>query len=435
MLNFVNTQSGGFLINGGDTRAYPVLVHNESETWSDDRMEKKIQKRMAQLRVLVVYPHDPFELKSGIHQRYLGLLRYLKDRNFSVDLLGLKHFESKWDHGSCPPDQELVDHLFLYDHRRGLLNDPAEMKRSFPDLVRKYFGRYIRSNHLHDFAFKGLKKYFGSLLKEVDYQFIVISYVYWANLVKKNVPDGIVKVLTLEDFLTLTQFDAQHRKISTGNYLAEEIERVNLFDKVICVSAEEMQFFSRFARSPKYYYIPVFMEPHFSESQVPEYDMVFIGSANYSNKRGMEWFFREVYPLLDPSLRLLFVGSITGGIPKQPNVTCINYAEDLSNVYSNARISINPLLDGTGMKVKVVEALSYGVPVVSTTRGLTGMPPEVMEKLLVADQAKDFAEVIHKLISDNPLYQQQLEISKELFSKYFDIKIIYKELDKVFNVP
>ncbi|HNS17406.1 MAG TPA: glycosyltransferase [Bacteroidales bacterium] len=386
-------------------------------------------------KILLVFPHNPFELRSGIHKRYFELIKYLKERDFSVDLLGLKNFESKWDPASYPPDYNLIDHLFLYDHRKGLLKDPVEAQRSFPDFFRKYFSVYTRSNHLHDFAFRSLRKYFDSLMKKGEYHFIVISYVYWANLVRTNVPEGIVKVLTLEDFLTLTQFDALHGKINTGNYLAEETERVNLFDKVICVSAEEMQFFSRFARNPEYYHIPVFMEPHFSASQDPEYDMVFIGSANYSNKRGMEWFFRDVYPLLDPSLRLLIVGSITESIPQQPNVTCIRYAENLSSVHSRSRISINPLLDGTGMKVKVVEALSFGIPVVSTARGLTGMPYEVREKLLVADQAKNFAEVIHKLISDNTSYQQQIKISKELFNKYFDKKIIYKELDKIFLHP
>ncbi len=388
---------------------------------------------MPRRKVLLVFPHNPFELKSGIHKRYFELITYLKERGFAIDLLGLKNFESKWDADSWPLDNKLIDHLFLYDHRAGLLNDPVEARRSIPDFLRKYFRMYIRSSHLHDFAFKGLRKYVHSLVEKADYKIIVISYVYWANLVRENMPDSILKVLTLEDFLTLTQFDAQHRKIHIGNYLAEEIERVDLFDRVICVSAEEMQFFSRFARQPAYYHVPVFMEDHFLDARIPEFDLVFIGSNNYSNKRGMEWFFREVYPLLDSSLRLLIVGSVTGSVPRKPNVTCIPHAEDPGSVYSRARISINPLLDGTGMKVKVVEALSYGIPVVSTTRGLTGMPHEILEKAMVADVPEDFAASIHRMVHDELLYQQQIDISKKLFNKYFDKKIIYKELDKVFK--
>ena len=64
----------------------------------------------------------------------------------------------------------------------------------------------------------------------------------WANLIK-NIDRSITTFMTIEDFMSLNYFDKSNGKINIGNYLGEEIKRTNYFDKVICISKEEMAFF------------------------------------------------------------------------------------------------------------------------------------------------------------------------------------------------
>jgi glycosyltransferase involved in cell wall biosynthesis len=84
------------------------------------------------------------------------------------------------------------------------------------------------------------------------------------------------------------------------------------------------------------------------------------------------------------------------------------------------------------MKVKVVESLSYGVPVVSTLRGLTGIPRHLLERFLVAASADEFAAYIHKLVKDQEFYKEQVMKSQGIFRDIFSKDKVYKELDKIF---
>src|SRR3546814_16145067 len=68
----------------------------------------------------------------------------------------------------------------------------------------------------------------------------------------------------------------------------------------------------------------------------------------------------------DLQIRLGVIGKISGHIGTYRNVTKISFAEDLGEFYRQSAIAMCPMLGGTGVKVKVVEALSYGLPVECT---------------------------------------------------------------------
>src|SRR3546814_6858906 len=78
-----------------------------------------------------------------------------------------------------------------------------------------------------------------------------------------------------------------------------------------------------------------------------------------------------------------------------------------------------PMLGGTGVKVKVVEALSYGLPVVCTRRGVDGLPNKSRNGCLVSDEASQFARNIISLLQDQTLYSEQSRLAAELFSSHF----------------
>ena len=382
--------------------------------------------------ILIVFPHNFFERKSGVNKRYFELVCYLKEKGFSIDLLGLKHFESKWKTFARDNSNNLINQLFLYNFRIGYNKQRLISLLSTLNFFQKRKNS-VSKNQLPDYAFPGMFSFFNKIVSNKKYDYIIIGYVYWAKLLSDAILPDSVTVLTIEDFISPKLNETNDSSFDFTLSAKEEVKRVNLFDKVICLSFEELQFFSARAQHPEYYYIPVFLKnPHWV-SRRKEYDILFIGFDNADNKEGIEWFFKQVYPLLNKELRIILTGKIAGFAPDLPDVIKIDYAEDLSEIYARSKISINPLQKGTGMKVKVIESLAYGIPIVNTSKGLCGIPPDILNQFITADDPQNFADEIHRLINDDEWYKEKCSDAKQLFAENFEYDSVKKELDKLFS--
>jgi glycosyltransferase involved in cell wall biosynthesis len=105
----------------------------------------------------------------------------------------------------------------------------------------------------------------------------------------------------------------------------------------------------------------------------------------------------------------------------------------LEPYYGNSKIAICPMLSGTGVKIKVVEALSFGLPVVCNFRGTDGLPNKTNNGCLVTDDPLEFAQNIKTLLSDESLYRQQNNYAKEVFNNNFKTDVVFGLLDEVFE--
>ena len=369
--------------------------------------------------VLLVFPHNFFERKNGVQKRYFEFTSWLKGKGFSIDLLGLQNFESSWRNFDAENSNNLINQLMLYNFRIGWIKQQIWY---FLSKLKFLAGRQKGQTkiNLPDLAFPGMIAFFNKLIDAKKYDFVIIGYVQWANLI--NGIDSLhgKTILTMEDCLSKNISENHAGRVSLDALLAEETERINLFDKVICISWEEMNYFSQHTTNPLFHYVPVFI--------------LFVGSENPSNQSGMKWFFNAVYPLLNKDLKILCVGTITDFVPEHKNVVKIKFVANMEEVYRKSALTFNPLQDGTGMKVKVIESLAYGIPVVSTTIGLSGIKPEVKELFITADEPLAFAQAIHGLLRDKTLYLEYSKVLRKVFKENFTTEVVVKELDRVFAI-
>lgn len=384
--------------------------------------------------ILLVFPHNFCECRNGVQKRIAELVQYLNRRRFTVDLLALKNFQSRWNVSVQTKRLPGIRNLYFYDHSKGLkIKFIHNLLRFRFKANKNLLGQEI--SHLPNYAFTGLRKLFNRIIRRNDYDFILISYVQWASLIKGNETLPGKTILTMEDCLSWNLAGNHPDKVPLNQLLSEESELVNLFDQVVCLSWEEMEYFSKHTDKPKFHYVPVFMDRGKSMPGISkEFDILFIGSGNESNQRGIKWFFDFVYPILHKELKILIVGKIAETVSEYQNVSKIDFVEDLQDVYQKSGISIIPLQDGTGMKVKVIESLAYGIPVVSTTYGLSGMKPEVKRHFITADQPEAFASAIHRLISDKSLYLEYAKLLNDVFNEHFITEVGARSLDKVFEI-
>ena len=118
------------------------------------------------------------------------------------------------------------------------------------------------------------------------------------------------------------------------------------------------------------------------------------------NIDGILWFLREIYPLIQ-ARRPQTVFDVVGAKPP-PEITAYNgngsgvnvtgYVVDPTPYYDASGVMVVPLRAGGGMRVKILNALAQGLPIVSTTIGCEGIAVESGRHLLIADTTEAFAE-------------------------------------------
>ena len=268
---------------------------------------------------------------------------------------------------------------------------------------------------LPNFATTFSRYQFEKILRENSYDYIVISYAYWVNLIRNSSYIKNAKlIIDTHDFLTAQE--QNRRKFSIGKGFEEEMKRLAIFDQIWTISTEEQYLFSQFTSSPVTL-LPFCTEDRSSNTTEKRYDIIYVASDNPHNLKAADWFFREVYPLLTPSVKWCVIGSIHKYVPDKKNIHKVPYAESLDGYYSRAKLAICPMLSGTGVKIKVIEALAYGLPVICSPRGVDGLVNKTGNGCVVAESAAAFAKNIATLLSVPDQYEKMQRQAISFFQK------------------
>jgi glycosyltransferase involved in cell wall biosynthesis len=128
--------------------------------------------------------------------------------------------------------------------------------------------------------------------------------------------------------------------------------------------------------------------------------LLFVGAGNYRpNERGLAWFIGHVLPRVRE--RVPTVLDVVGSPPDRPvrsqGVVYSGPVPSVRPAYEKAHAAIVPVFEGSGTRLKVVEAMAHGRPVVSTTLGAEGLPVEPGRHYLGADDADGFADALVRL--------------------------------------
>jgi glycosyltransferase involved in cell wall biosynthesis len=96
-----------------------------------------------------------------------------------------------------------------------------------------------------------------------------------------------------------------------------------------------------------------------------------------------------------------------------------------------ARLLVVPLREGAGTRLKILEALAYGVPVVSTTIGCEGLGLQTEREIIVADAATQFAHAIDRVLEDDALCEQLALAGRSAVEARFDWAEIGATADRI----
>ena len=176
--------------------------------------------------------------------------------------------------------------------------------------------------------------------------------------------------------------------------------------------------------------------------QNDSFNILAIGSMHYPpNADGIRWFLNEVYPLVLkelPQATLTIVGKsppadiVKRSLDFESRVSLAGYVEDLEPYFESAAVEVVPVRAGGGMRVRLLEAFSKGMPVVTTTIGLEGIEAEDEVQVIVRDEPIDFALAVVRLLQDETLQRNLGKNARELVVSHYDWQVALEKLDQVY---
>ncbi|MCJ8012685.1 glycosyltransferase [Paenibacillus sp. KQZ6P-2] len=180
---------------------------------------------------------------------------------------------------------------------------------------------------------------------------------------------------------------------------------------------------------PLFPYSQPYGETHSINAFEGRKDLLFVGGFNHKpNFDGIMWFIKDVFPKIRneiEDIKLFIVGSNPPEELKEmqsEQIVIAGYVSDqeLEEYYNRCRVVVVPLRFGAGVKGKVVEALNYQVPIVTTSIGAEGLE-NIKDVLAVSDDKDHFATSVINLYLNEELWNASSKSSGGYIKKYFTI--------------
>jgi glycosyltransferase involved in cell wall biosynthesis len=230
--------------------------------------------------------------------------------------------------------------------------------------------------------------------------------------------------------------------VEKGAYYQKiELCNIQCTDAVIAISDEEAIRIRELAPQARVATIPnIHTAAPGKASMQTRQDLLFIGHYLHTpNVDAVTVFVREILPRVRKVLPKVTIRLVGSNMPeavralKQPGVLPIGYAKDVRPYFDSSRIFVAPLRYGAGMKGKIGHAMSWGLPVVTTSIGAEGMDLISGEHALIADSPDAFADAVIRLYNDQKLWEQISQAAAKHMRDRFSAGTVRPILAKLFT--
>jgi glycosyltransferase involved in cell wall biosynthesis len=217
------------------------------------------------------------------------------------------------------------------------------------------------------------------------------------------------------------------------------------FDAVTAVSEEDRVALSEAGAGHDISVIPIAIDTE-AQAQIERHPscphIVHIGTMYWPpNIEGITWFLDEIYPAVKqqaPNVRCTLIGArppanLIERAKTDSSLTVTGYVDDPAPYLADASMMVIPLHAGGGMRVKILNALAQGIPMVSTTVGCEGISVTNGKDILIADDSQSFAEAIVRLLMDPSLNEKITRAGRQTVEALYDYRQACRPLDAIYG--
>ena len=287
------------------------------------------------------------------------------------------------------------------------------------------------------------------ILKASEFDIIHLESIFctpYLNAIRLHSKAKVVVRAHNIEFKIWEQLASQERNSIKKRYLnllASRLKKYELdvlmkVDGIVAITKEDASELKHLGISVPFEIVPIGMDVNSIQSnplQTDSLHLYHLGAMDWQpNIDGITWFLNEIWPKIEaqfPSVSCSLAGrkmpaSLLSG--SSGNLRIEAEVSSVSEFISDKNVAIVPLLSGSGMRVKIIEALAFGKVVITTSLGATGIPYEDGENMLIANSPDEFVQKI-RLLHDNPdLITSIGTEARKLAEVEFDLKNLSSKL-------
>ena len=402
--------------------------------------------------ILIITSFLPYPVRSGGDQAQYNMIEVLR-KDYKIGIIfpqnrdnrvaDVEALSSLWPEVQLfpfPLISQYKDLSFLIQKAKRFLYKKSSQYRNI-FLAREALDQtdFLTSQSYLDFIYKAIA--------EITPDIIQVEFIQNLNI-GGFLPNGIKKLFVHHE-IRFVMTDRILKNVPLTNKQQEkkeqkkslEIMRLNQYDGIITLTETDRDILVISGVKP-----PIYVSPAAVNTKEREYDgwngqIVFVGGYHHRpNQEGMDWFLREVTPCIAwnkyPQTQLKIVGlgwptSYEGDF-NGLTVHLAGYVDDLSEHVSRS-IMIVPLLTGSGMRMKILDAAALSVPFVSTSVGAEGLDFADEETCMITDSASGFAKALEKLMDDQSFRETIARKAHNLFKDNYSLSVLVSKRQSIYE--
>jgi glycosyltransferase involved in cell wall biosynthesis len=291
-------------------------------------------------------------------------------------------------------------------------------------------------------TYKEYKEKFREFIKDRFFDIALVEYIELSGLLE-FLPDNTITILDTHDIVFKRVKSFKRLKVIYDGIVLSKQEELNIyrcFDYIILIQKTDLECIAKEIDASRLLLVPhpAILKRKMIRKTVQ--NVGFIASQYSPNIDALKWFIEEVWDTIyqKHNLVLNVYGNIKysfssmGGFENR-NIVFHGFADDLEKVYDTLDIMVNPVRCGAGLKIKNVEALGYGLPLITSTHGASGIEDGASKAFLIANSAAEFWLAFDAMIGNYVFRKQIAENAFEYAQSNLSSGKCYANLLKILN--
>lgn len=397
------------------------------------------------MNIVIISTHLPYPLSTGGAQAQYNMIDILRHRHQFHFIYPENKRNSKTVHHTLSklwPNVKLTP----YSYTRQLL-----WPQFFMDKAKRAINLSLRPNSKKLLVERTIKRYgyyfnkdfinfVNHHISHIKPDFVQIDFYPYLHLIN-YLPADVktifihheIRYIRNERLLSDIKLDDKWKRKMT-ECKQEEIDDLNKFSHIVTLTdIDRKQLLTAGVRTP------ISISPAAINTESLPYGkqnrtLTFVGSYHhFPNQEGIDWFIGKVLPMLTPDIPLHIIGKGWPMSYHQQNRQIImeGFVSKLSDVIHGS-LMVVPILSGSGMRMKILEAASLSVPFVTTSVGVEGLNFVHRVSCLIADTPESFAAAITLLLENNELRKELATNAHNVYEKEYSREALAQKREKIY---
>lgn len=282
---------------------------------------------------------------------------------------------------------------------------------------------------------KALKNY---LSQTTPFDAVIYEYIWTAYLIDA-VPYPSLPIIDTHDFMAPREYRFASQDLPSGLSISlqEEIKILGNFGVILAIQENEARWMQSLVPQSMVLCCPhgipaLKKQPPQRKSGADSVIFGFVGGGSRENQIAISWFIHEVWPAIERLPVALHVyGNVCDvlrGLSLADNIHLKGKLPSLSAAYGHCDVMINPIMHGGGLKIKSIEALAHGKPLISSPEGVAGIPLPEQSGILVATNRTEFITAALSVIHSSEMRKEMAKHALAAAKQNFDPDISFAPL-------